>query len=92
MTKAELVSVIAKDTKMTAKEVLKVVESMTKTVKKAVVGGESVMLRGFGTFGIVVQAEKYARDIGRGTAILIPERNKPVFIPSKEFVDGVRGE
>ena len=50
MTKAELVSEIAKATGVDKASTLAVVEQMMESVKDALANGENVYLRGFGSF------------------------------------------
>ena len=89
MTKAEIVNQIGKSTGIDKAEVLVVVESFMDEVKKAMIGGEEVFLRGFGSFIIKTRAEKTARNISKGTTIRIPEHNIPAFKPAKTFLEKV---
>ena len=59
-------------------------------VKKSLVAGEPVYLRGFGSFIIKHRAEKAARNITRNTTITIPEHNIPAFKPAKTFFEDVK--
>ena len=89
MTKAEIVNEIAKSTGIDKIEVLTVVESFMEEVKKAMIGGEEVFLRGFGSFIIKERAEKTARNISKGTSISIPAHKIPAFKPAKTFMSKV---
>ncbi len=90
MTKAEIVSQIAKSTGIEKVVVLEVVESMMECVKESMQSGENVYLRGFGSFILKTRAEKIARNISRNTSIVVPEHNIPAFKPAKEFANQVR--
>ena len=46
---------------------------------------DEVTLRGFGAFKSVHKAEKQARNIATGEAIIVAAHNEPVFKASKEF-------
>lgn len=90
MTKAEVVSQIAKKTGIEKLVVLDVVESFMETVKDSMGEGENVYLRGFGSFVVKRRKEKKARNISQDTTIIVPERNMPSFKPAKPFVQIVR--
>ena len=90
MTKAEIVKAIADESGIEKTQVLAVVEAFMEVVKKSLVAGEPVYLRGFGSFIIKHRAEKAARNITRNTTITIPEHNIPAFKPAKVFVASVK--
>ena len=85
MTKADLVSSVAQSTGIEKATVAAAVESVMETIKGALIQGEPVYLRGFGTFGIKHRAAKPARNITKNTTIMVPESNIPSFKPAKEF-------
>lgn len=90
MTKADIVSQIAKSTGVDKTQVASVVEAFMESVKRTMASGENVYLRGFGTFQIKKRAEKTARNISKNTTIIIPAHNVPAFKPAKEFVLAVK--
>lgn len=85
MTKAEIVSEIAKTTGIDKESVLAVVEGLMTTIKDSLSHGENVYLRGFGSFIVKTRAEKTARNISKNTAIIIPEHKIPAFKPAEVF-------
>jgi len=89
MTKAELISQIAKSTGVDKADVLTVVKSYIDLVKKSLEDGENVYLRGFGSFIIKKRAEKKARNISKNTTITIPAHDIPAFKPARVFMDAV---
>ena len=89
MTKLELVKKISQRTGIERQDVLAVLESMMINVKDFVSQGETIYLRGFGSFGPKRRAEKTARNISNNTTIVIPEHIAPHFKPSKSFVKKV---
>ncbi|MBU1370165.1 MAG: integration host factor subunit beta [Bacteroidetes bacterium] len=91
MTKAEIVADIANKTGVEKVAVQAVVESFMDAVKGAMVNGENVYLRGFGSFTIKRRAEKTGRNISKNTTIIIPAHNIPAFKPAKTFVNEVKG-
>jgi len=90
MTKADIVSGIAKSTGIDRTTVLSVVEAFMDAVITAMTEGKNVFLRGFGSFVVRKRAKKAARDIQNEVTIIIPERNVPTFKPSQSFAEKVR--
>lgn len=90
MTKAEIVSEIAKATGIDKATVLETVERFMETVKDAMANGENVYLRGFGSFIIKTRSQKTARNISKGTTLIIPEHKIPAFKPAKVFMEQVK--
>lgn len=85
MTKAEIVSSIAKKTGLDNDAVLSVVENLMETIKESLVNGEEVTLRGFGTFQIKERAQKLGRNITAEKSVVIPAHNVPFFKPADAF-------
>ncbi|MCC7317499.1 MAG: integration host factor subunit beta [Bacteroidales bacterium] len=90
MTKAEIVADIANKTGVEKVAVQAVIESFMDAVKSAMMNGENVYLRGFGSFTIKRRAEKTGRNISKNTTIIIPAHNIPSFKPAKTFVAQVK--
>lgn len=85
MTKAELVKVIAEQSELNREQAKDAVETFMTIVKIAVMNGESIYLRGFGTFSPKKRKPKAARNISTGERIDLPERHIPHFKPCKTF-------
>ena len=85
MTKAEIVTEIAKSTGIDKASVLAVVEGLMTTIKDSLANGENVYLRGFGSFITKTRAEKTARHISKNTTLIIPAHNIPAFKPAEVF-------
>lgn len=90
MTKADIVSEIAKSTGIDKASVLETIEKFMETVKDSLAEGENVYLRGFGSFIVKTRSQKTARNISAGTAIIIPEHKIPAFKPAKVFMEQVK--
>ncbi len=90
MTKADIVSEIAKSTGIDKSTVLASVESFMEIVKDALSQGDNVYLRGFGSFIVKKRAQKTARNISKNTTIIIPEHSIPSFKPAKTFLNEVK--
>lgn len=85
MTKQDLIKEIARKTNATRGEVGPIVEAAIAVIKENVQRKEAIYLRGFGTFQARKRASTKARNISRGTTIIIPAREVPYFKPSKKF-------
>jgi DNA-binding protein HU-beta len=90
MTKAELVAEISSKTGIEKVAVQETVESLMKVVKTSLINGESVYLRGFGSFIVKKMAQKTGRNISKNTTIIIPEHSIPAFKPAKSFAERVK--
>ena len=90
MTKAEIVKKISQQTGIEQTTASAVVEAFMEQVRQALIGGENVYLRGFGTFNRKHRAEKVARNISKNTTIKVPAHDIPAFKPSKEFLDKIK--
>ena len=89
MTKAEIVEHIAQTTGLTKTDTALVVEGMIETLKKALIEGDTVEIRGFGTFRIKQRAARRARNPRTGDPVDIPAKSVPTFKPSRELKDAV---
>jgi DNA-binding protein HU-beta len=92
MTKAEIVNEIVNKTGLEKVVVLGTVEAFMDAMKKSMVEGENIYLRGFGTFLLKKRAEKIGRNITRNTSIKIPAHMIPAFKPSREFLEEVKAK
>ena len=90
MTKAELVNAIAIKTGYDKTTILNVVESAVENIKRTVAAGDSVYLRGFGSFTTKVRKQKIARNITKKESIVVPEHKIPAFKPSDAFAEIVK--
>ena len=90
MTKADIVTEIAKRTGVEKVQIQAIVETFMEEVENSLSRGENVYLCGFGSFIIKTRAEKVARNISKNTTITIPEHKIPAFKPAKTFVAKVK--
>ncbi len=89
MTKADLVERVA-DTvrpRVTKKDCGLVVEAFLASVQDALVGGDGIEIRGFGTFKVRRRTARTARNPRTGELVEVPPRIAPVFQPSRLFLD-----
>ena len=90
MTKADIVSEIAKSTGVEKVQVQAIVEAFMDSIKTSLTNKNNVYLRGFGSFIVKKRAKKVARNISKNTTITIPAHNIPAFKPAKSFAAKVK--
>ena len=90
MTKADIVSEIAKSTGVEKVQVQAIVEAFMDSIKTSLTNKNNVYLRGFGSFIVKKRAKKLARNILKNTTIPIPQHNIPAFKPAKSFAAKVK--
>ncbi|WP_418983267.1 HU family DNA-binding protein [Alistipes sp.] len=90
MTKADIVSEIAKSTGIEKVQVQVIVEAFMDSIKTSLTNKNNVYLRGFGSFIVKKRAQKVARNISKNTTITIPEHDIPAFKPAKSFAAKVK--
>ena len=90
MTKADIVSEIAKSSGVEKVQVQAIVEAFMESIKTSLTQKNNVYLRGFGSFIVKKRAKKVARNISKNTTITIPEHNIPAFKPAKSFAAKVK--
>ena len=90
MRKIDIVAKISDLTGVPKTDVLITLEAFFKEVKNQVKIGESVYVRGFGSFIPKKRAQKIGRIISRGESIVIPEHYIPAFKPAEAFMDEVK--
>ena len=90
MRKLELINKVSKVTGIDRQDVDETVEATIHTIKQALVNGDSVFIRGFGSFVNKKRAKKIARNISTNTAIILEAHYVPFFKPSKRFVKSVK--
>ncbi|MBE6181343.1 MAG: integration host factor subunit beta [Rikenellaceae bacterium] len=90
MTKADIVSEIAKNTGVEKVQVQAIVEAFMESIKTSLTNNNNVYLRGFGSFIVKKRAQKVARNISKNTTITIPAHNIPAFKPAKSFAAKVK--
>ena len=80
MIKEDIVTQVASDT-MTRKVIVE--EVINSFLEKAMVNGDNVVIRGFGTFQTAERKAKVGRNIKAGVPVKIPAHIEPVFKPSE---------
>ncbi len=90
MTKADIIAKITEQTGIEKADVQATVEKFFDVIKDSMEQGESIYVRGFGSFINKKRAKKVARNISKGTAIVIDEHFIPSFKPSKQFTKRIK--
>ena len=85
MTKADLIEQVhaAIGPGVTKKDCAAVVNAFLNAIKGAVVDGNHIEIRGFGTFKVRERRTRMARNPRTGEPVRVPERTVPVFKPSR---------
>ena len=91
MTKTDLVSVVAAETKVAKKDVEAVVAATLDAITSALNEGDKVQLIGFGTFEAKDTEEKAGRNPKTGETITIPAGKRITFKASKNLKGNVVG-
>ncbi len=90
MTKADLVSYIAKEAGLTKANAEKALDAFIKAVMDALSKGEKVTLVGFGTFYVAERKERRGRNPQTKEEIIIPACKVPKFKPGKLLREKVK--
>lgn len=90
MTKADMIDKIMQKTGLEKPIVTVVVEAFMQTMRASLLSGHSIFLRGLATFTLKKRAEKKARNISKGTMIIVPAHYDVEMIPSKQFANRVK--
>jgi integration host factor subunit beta len=91
MTKADLIEQVheAIGPGVTKRDCAAVVNAFLNAVKGAVVQGNRIEIRGFGTFKVRERRTRMARNPRTGDPVRVPKRKVPVFKPSRLLRDEV---
>ena len=87
MNKNELVEAIALSTEITKTDVDKVVTSLTEVITDELEKGDSVSLKGFGTFEVTERAAREGRNPRTGEMMSIAASKAPKFKAGKALKD-----
>jgi integration host factor subunit beta len=92
MTKAELIEALAQELNVSITEARSIVGTILDAMAQALVRGENVEIRGFGSFQ-VREYESYAgRNPKTGEVIKVASKKLPFFKPGKELREQVNRE
>lgn len=89
MTKADLVRAISQETGIILSDTKMIVDALLSNVRKSMVRGEHIELRGFGTFKNKNRKARTARNPNTGEIVRLAERIVPTFKFSKFFITDI---
>lgn len=81
--KTDLAHAIAVKSGMTPAAAALAIDSVTDAIKERVGQGDTVQIKGFGSFQVKAHKARTARNPRTGEAVPVPEHNKLHFKPSK---------
>jgi len=90
MIKAELITSIAKETKLSKASVEKAINAFTNSVTKALKKGDKLTLTGFGTFSLAKRRARKGRNPQTGKEIKIPATKVAKFKPGRLLKSAVK--
>lgn len=89
MKKSELVSAIAEQSGMTKGESARAVNAIMKCIENALIDGDTIDIRGFGTFSVRERAARIGRNPRTGEKLDIEATNTVKFKAGKDLKDAV---
>jgi integration host factor subunit beta len=92
MTKADLISVVAKRLEITQVQAGIIVEAALKSIVSALQGGQEVEIRGFGSFRFRNRAPRKGRNPKTGERVDVPPKKIPYFKMGKELKNLLNAE
>lgn len=92
MTKNELAKEVAVSEKLHLSTTFQAVDGILRVIKETLAKGESVIIRGFGTFQPIEVAERPARNFKTGKPVVIPAHKSAKFRVSKDLVKYLNAE
>jgi len=90
MKKTEFVKALSAAASLSRNEAQVAVEGMMKVMANAFARGESITLRGLGTFEVKTLTNRHGRDMKNGGIINLPDTRKVKFVPGKELKESMK--
>lgn len=92
MTKQDIIDHLTHNCGLRGASVIAAVNGAIEVITSALINGDKVYLRGFGTYEVQDVKEKMGRDISKGTPIVIPAHKTVRFRLSKDFKNRLNGQ
>ena len=89
MNKAQLVEKVAKSTKVNKQVAKQVLDSFLEAVDDSLSHGNTIEIRGFGSFKVKQRKARTARNPRTGDPVQLPPRKVAVFKVSKELKESI---
>jgi DNA-binding protein HU-beta len=90
MNKAQLITQVAKDSRLTKADATRAIDALLDNVTRALKKGDRVTLVGFGTFGVSRRRARAGRNPQTGTPIKIAARKVARFAAGKELKELIK--
>lgn len=90
MTKAEVITKVAKTTGITKKDTGAMVDAFLQTITNELASGGKVAFSGFGSFSVVERAARECRNPQTGETMMTEARLAPKFKAGKALKDAVK--
>ncbi|MDO4163973.1 MAG: HU family DNA-binding protein [Bacteroides sp.] len=85
MKKNEIIDYVAKNTTLSRSQAIDATQSVLDAIASSLCKGESVYVRGFATIKAYTTKERKARNITKGTEVVIPAQRSAKLILSKDL-------
>lgn len=85
ITKANLVEKIHEQSKTDQKDISNIIDLLFNEIKENIKKGNTIELRGFGTFKVKYSERKVARNPKTGESVTVEPHYKATFTPGKEL-------
>lgn len=89
MTRKDIAHLVSRKTGLSKKDAEAAVAAVFEAIRESLISGESLTVRGFGTFGLKYQRARKGRLINTGQVIPIPPRVRVYFEPSPHLQNAV---
>lgn len=89
MNKAQLIELVAENTKTTKSKSEQILDATLKAIQEALSKGDDVKLVGFGTFSRTTRKSREGRNPKTGATVKIPSAHVPRFKPGKDLKDAL---
>lgn len=89
MTRKEIAKELANHSNLTPSQAVQAVEGIVEIIADALAKDEPILLRGFGTIKTVQRAARPARNISKGTTMMLPATKQVKFIAYNELKERI---
>ena len=89
MKKSELKIALAEDQNISTKDAVKIINTIIDTMASALINGENIELRGFGTFTVRMHGSYVGFNPKTREQVNVKPKRLPFFKPAKELKAGV---
>jgi DNA-binding protein HU-beta len=89
LNKTELIAAIANDTSLSKVDAARALDSALDNLSRALAGGDTVQLIGFGAFSVAARPERTGRNPSTGEPMTIKASKAPKFTAGKALKDAV---